>query len=178
MRRKELVSEAEWLAQLIENTSRDLGLEFVSDVRNKRFVEFGSGSRLVTYKLYRQGELLKIQVSLVETLLFEPQRRKARTLLEEIGITSEERAYFRELLEEYREFEVSAYDLREIFCKKVRAIPTRRVQKLRDFYDLYMLEMAGLSVEDHAEEIARKLKPVLRYKRNREAFERNRKELV
>lgn len=56
--------------------------------------------------------------------------------------------YFREFLEEYREFEVLAYDLREILCEKVRAILTRRVQKLRDFYDLYMLDRAGLRVED------------------------------
>ena len=38
-----------------------------------------------------------------------------------------------------------------------------------------MLEKARLKVEDYAEEIARKLKPVLRYKRYREALERNRK---
>ncbi|HDD33525.1 MAG TPA: hypothetical protein ENG30_00075 [Thermofilaceae archaeon] len=174
-KRRELVSEAEWLAQLIENASRDLGLEFVSDVRNKRFVEFGSGSRLVTFKLYRWGELLKVQVNLVETLLYEPQMCEVRTLTNGVSVTDEERAYFREYLEEYREFEMLAYDLREILCEKVRAILTRRDQKLRDFYDLYMLEKARLKVEDYAEEIARKLKPVLRYKRYREALERNRK---
>ena len=40
---------------MIEDASRDLGLEFTADVRDRRFVEFGSGSRLVTYKLYRRG---------------------------------------------------------------------------------------------------------------------------
>jgi len=59
-RRGELVSEAEQLAQLIRQASRDLGLEFAAGVGNRKFVEFGSGSRLVTFKLYRRGELLKI----------------------------------------------------------------------------------------------------------------------
>ncbi|PLJ77438.1 MAG: hypothetical protein B7L53_06885, partial [Thermofilum sp. NZ13] len=176
-RRRELVLEAELLAQLIERASRDLGLEFAADVGNRRFVEFGSGSRLVTYKLYRGGELLKVQVDLVETLLFEPQRRKARTLLWSVSVAGEERVYFREFLEGYREFEVLAYDLREILCEKVRAILTRSVQKLRDLYDLYMLEKAGLGIEDYEEEIARKIKLVLRYRRYRESSEKNRRGL-
>ncbi len=61
-----------------------------------------------------------------------------------------------------------------MLCEKVRAILTRRVQKLRDFYDLYVLEKAGLSIEDFSEEIMLKFKPVMRYKKYREAFERNR----
>ena len=176
-RRSELVSEAKHLAWLIERASGGLGLEFTADVRDRRFIEFGSGSRLVTYKLYHKGELLKVQVNLVETLLFEPQRCKARVLLEAADVTDEERAYFKEFLEEYHELEVLAYDLREILCEKVRAILTRRAQKLRDFYDLYMLERAGLKIGDYMEEIACKLKPVLRYRRYREAFMRNRREL-
>ena len=113
-------------------------------------------------------------MNLVETLLFEPQRREVRTLIKGVSVTSEERAYFREYLKEYCEFEVLAYDLREILCEKVRAILTRRDQKLRDFYDLYMLERAGLNVEDYAEEIVHKIRPMLRYKRYKEALERNR----
>ena len=116
-------------------------------------------------------------MNLVEVLLYEPQICEVRTLIKGVRLTSEERAYFREYLEEYGRFEVFAYDLREILCEKVRAILTRRVQKLRDFYDLYMLMGAGLNIEDYAEEIARKLEPVLRYKKYREAFERNRKGL-
>lgn len=113
---------------------------------------------------------------MVETLLFKPQRREVNHLLRDINITDEERAYFKEFLEEYCEFEVLAYDLREILCEKVRAILTRRVQKLRDLYDLYMLEKRGLRIEDYEKEIARKLRPALRYRRYREAFERNKKE--
>ena len=176
-KRKELVSEAEWLAELIGNASRDLGLDFITDVRDRRFVEFGSGSRLVTFKLYYQGELLKIQVNLVETLLFEPRKCKVRILIDRDSITDKEKAYFREFLEEYSEFMVFAYDLKETLCEKVRAILTRRVQKLRDFYDLYILEKAGLEIEKYVEEIVHKIRPVLRYKRYKEALERNRKEL-
>ena len=173
-RRRELVSEAEYLAELIKEASEGLSLEFTANIENKRFAEFGSGSRLVTFKLYYRGELLKIQVNLAETLLFKPQKRRVRTLLEGVSMSSDERVYFTEYLEEYRGFRVLAYDLREMLCEKVRAILTRRVQKLRDFYDLYVLEKAGLSIEDFSEEIMLKLKPVMRYKKYREAFERNR----
>ncbi len=174
-RRRELVSEAERLAQLIEGASKDLGLEFAADITNKRFIEFGSGSRLVTYKLYRQNELFKIQVNLVETILFKLRKCEVKTLIKGINVTDEERTYFREYLEEYREFKLYAYDLREILCEKIRAILTRKVQKLRDFYDLFMLESIGLNAENYVEEITRKIKPVLRYKRYREAFDRVRK---
>jgi len=92
-----------------------------------------------------------------------PQRRKARVFLKGIAVTSRERVYFREFLEKYREFKVLAYDLMEILCEKVRAILTKRVRKLRDFYDLYMLDRARLRVEDYKKEIALKLRPVLRY---------------
>ena len=176
-RRRELVSEAEQLARLLKEASSGLGFEFIADIRNRRFVEFGSGSRLVTYKLYHRGELLKIQVNLAEELLFKPQKRKVRNLLEGISVTDEEKAYFREFLDEYKAFELQTYDLREILCEKVRAVLTRRVQKLRDFYDLYMLEKAKLKVEDYVDKIVRKLKPILRYKRYRENFERNRGKL-
>ena len=116
-------------------------------------------------------------MNLIETLLFEPQRSKVSPFLKGVSVTDEERAYFREFLEEYREFKVLAYDLREILCEKVRAILTRRIQKLRDFYDLYMIEKAGLKVEKYEEEIVHKLKPMLRYRRYREAFKRNIREL-
>ena len=176
-KRRKLVSEAEWLAELIEKTSGDLGLSFVAEIRNRRFVEFGSGSRLVTFKLYYRGELLKIQANLVETLLFKPQRCMVRTLIDRGSITDREKAYFKEFLEEYTGFMVPAYDLREILCEKVRAILTRRTQKLRDFYDLYMLERRGLEIENYVEEIVHKIRPMLRYKRYREALEKNRREL-
>ncbi|RLE87589.1 MAG: hypothetical protein DRN04_18010 [Thermoprotei archaeon] len=168
-RRKELVLEAEQLA------SRDLGLKFITDIKNRRFIEFGSGSRLVTFKLYHRGELLKIQVNLVETLLFKSQKREVRSLLKGVSVTNQEKAYFRDFLKEYHEFEVLAYDLREILCEKVRAILTRRVQKLRDFYDLYILDKAGLKIKNYKNEIIRKLRPALKYRRYKEAFERNRR---
>jgi hypothetical protein len=68
---------------------------------------------------------------------------------------------------------VQAYDEKEILCEKVRAILTRRAQKLRDFYDLYMLEKSGYKIEELREQIMAKINACLNYKRYRANLERN-----
>ena len=70
-----------------------------------------------------------------------------------------------------------AYDEREILCEKVRAILTRRAQKLRDFYDLFMLSKHGYKIEDLAKEILEKVRASLYYRKYRSNLERNRKGL-
>lgn len=79
-RRGSLVKEAQKIGNLIEAI---VGLEFKAELQNKRYIEFGSGSRMVTYKLYPSGEgnLIKVQVNLVENILFGPKRLTAKTLL-------------------------------------------------------------------------------------------------
>jgi predicted nucleotidyltransferase component of viral defense system len=49
----------------------------------------------------------------------------------------------------------------EILCEKVRAILARRVQKLRDFYDLFMPSKHGYKIEDLAKEIVEKVRASL-----------------
>jgi predicted nucleotidyltransferase component of viral defense system len=62
-----------------------------------------------------------------------------KTLLNRIDLSEDEKVYFGEFLDFYKPFSVLAYDEREILCEKVRAILTRKAQKLRDFYDLFIL---------------------------------------
>lgn len=59
--------------------------------------------------------------------------------------------------------------------RKSGAILTRRTQKLRDFYDLFMLDKAGFRIEDLREQILRKIKACLRYERYRANLEKNKK---
>jgi len=133
---------------------------------------------MVTFKLWKDSELVKVQVNLVERVLFNPKRVEAKTLLAGIELTDEEKAYFDEFLEFYEPLQVTTYDEREILCEKVRAILTRRAQKLRDFYDVFKLAEHGVRAEKLREEIAEKIRAALYYKKYRENLERNRKLLI
>ena len=53
-------------------------------------------------------------------------------------ISEDEKVYFEDFLNFYRPFELLCYDEKEILCEKIRAILTRRGQKLRDFYDVFL----------------------------------------
>ncbi|MBP1911681.1 nucleotidyl transferase AbiEii/AbiGii toxin family protein [Thermococcus stetteri] len=172
-KRKALVKEAQGVSNLIKAAASYVGLEFNADLQNRRYIEFGSGSRMITYKLYYPGGLIKVQVNLIENVLFEPKRLTAKTLLSGVSLSRNDRLYFYDFLGDYSEVEVLAYDLREILVEKVRAILTRKVQKLRDFYDLYLLYRHGLRVSEHREAIIKKVIPALRYEKYLENFRRN-----
>ncbi len=72
---------------------------------------------------------------------FSPHRNViAKTLLAGRKIQDDEKAYFKEFLEFYHPVKVAAYSLEEILCEKIRAILTRQAMKLRDIYDVFMIE--------------------------------------
>ncbi|ALM76201.1 hypothetical protein TBCH5v1_2305 [Thermococcus barophilus] len=64
-RERELKAEAVKLAELIEGIASKRGLEFKADLRDRNYVEFGGGSRMITFKLYYpegvMREMIKIQ---------------------------------------------------------------------------------------------------------------------
>jgi len=175
--RRRLSAEIRSLASFLAKVSRESNLEFKAEPGERKFMEFGGGGRMATFKLWKESELLKIQVNFVEKLQFPPKVVRVRTLLDGVKLSRDERAYFGEFLEFYRPFELMAYDEREILCEKVRAILTRRAQKLRDFYDLFLLSMHGFRLEDLREEIAEKVRASLYYKKYRNNLERNTREL-
>jgi len=119
--------------------------------------------------------LVKIQVNFLEELLFPSKNLEVKTLLDGITLSKDEEVYFEEFLNFYKPFSVDAYDEREILCEKVRAILTRRAQKLRDFYDLFVLDTRGFKVEQLTDEIDRKVKASLYYKKYRDNLEANKK---
>jgi len=173
--RRRLLREIKAFGQLVETIAKQGGLEFVNDSKNNRYFEFGGGGRMATLKLWKGHELVKIQVNFVEELLFPYKSVKVRTLLDGVALSKDELAYFEEFLNFYKPFEVLAYDEREILCEKVRAILTRRAQKLRDFYDILMLENHGFSIAQLSDEIAMKIKSALYYRKYRENLEANKK---
>lgn len=50
--RKELLKETEKFGSVLELTAKDIGVDFKNDVKNKNYIEFGAGSRMVTFKLW------------------------------------------------------------------------------------------------------------------------------
>ena len=170
-----MLKEAKIFASLLEETANYFGLDFSNEVKNQKYFEFGGGGRMVTFKLWKDSELIKIQVNFIEKILFKEKRTVAKTLLFNVKFTEDEKAYFLDFLDFYKPIEVVAYDEKEILCEKVRAILARRTQKLRDFYDLFKLDESGISIEELKEEIVEKIKASLYYKKYRENLERNRK---
>ena len=175
--RRKLLEEINVFASFLEKTCKEINLEFKNDPKDNKYFEFGGGGRMVTFKLWRNSELIKIQVNFVEELLFPHRELVAKTLLDGVEVTKDERAYFEEFLNFYASIKVLAYDEREILCEKVRAIFTRRAQKLRDFYDLFMLDKSGFKVERLKEGIIKKTKASLHYRKYRENLEKNRESL-
>lgn len=171
--RKALLKEIEAFATLLEKVSRQMNIKFESKLQDRRFVEFGSGGKMVTFKLWKDLELIKIQVNFVERILFQPKIVLAKTLLGKVKLTKEEKAYFQEFLEFYKPIQIKAYDEKEILCEKVRAILTRRAQKLRDFYDLFVLYKHGFKIAELKEKIIEKIRFALHYKKYRDWLEKN-----
>jgi len=116
-------------------------------------------------------------VNFIEKLLFRPKNVIVRALLGRNKISGDAKAYFKEFFDFYKPIRIMAYDEREILCEKVRAILTRRAQKLRDFYDLFILSEHGFKVEDQRKEIIEKIRGSPYYKKYRDNLESNRKGL-
>jgi len=58
--RKGLIDEIMKFALLLKTVSEQLDSELKSELANKRFLEFGGGGRMVTFKLWKGSELIKI----------------------------------------------------------------------------------------------------------------------
>ena len=175
--KRRLNEEIKRFGSFLEEIGKSSGLDFKNDLKDRKYFEFGSGSRMATLKMWKNSELVKIQVSFVDETLFPPKTRAVKTLLDGVIMSKEDSIYFEEFLAYYKPFEVMAYDEREILCEKVRAILTRRAQKLRDFYDLFMLDKFGFKIEDFKEEILTKTQAALHFKRYRVNLKRNRESL-
>ena len=175
--RHEFLSRISDFGYILEKACRQVSLDFKTTLEDKRFLEFGGGGRMATFKLWKGSELVKIQVNFIENILFESKEITAKTLVNIDSLREDERAYFEEFLNFYRPLPVKAYDGREILCEKIRAILTRKVQKLRDFYDLFVLQKHGFKPDGLENEIFEKIKTSLYYKKYRDALEKNKDRL-
>ncbi|WP_370456682.1 nucleotidyl transferase AbiEii/AbiGii toxin family protein [Thermococcus sp. MAR1] len=168
-RRKLISSEVRWLSEKLSHIAEEFGLDFrpfEGKAYNRDFVHFegNENRKIVFFHLFMPtGEVVKIEVNFFEPVLFGERKVQPRTLLEGVKLENEERAYFFEELERYTTFPLTAYSPEEILAEKIRAILTRRVQKLRDFYDVFMLYMAGYDYSDVIDEALEKIRFSMRF---------------
>lgn len=140
----------------ISTTARDLDLELDDEP------SYGASNQMMTLTLsYRSISnlpgFIKLQFNFLEPLLHNFVPRDAAGLLS--GTVPAELLFLQEELARRYASSVGvlAYDPREILAEKARAILTRQAPKLRDVFDLYLLQrVLNLSAEQYRDEIVQK----------------------
>lgn len=176
--RRILSAKIDEIGKIFENITSKRDLDFRYEKENKRYVEFGGGNRFLTLKLWWNppfiGEtFIKIQINFIERILFQIKKVKLESLLKE----SEELEFlFPSFYKEYRAtIDFKVYDIKEIFCEKIRAILTRRGIKERDFVDVYLISKKfDIKYNDLEREILEKTKFILiLYQKYRDNLRKN-----
>lgn len=157
------------LSQLVDQTGKVFegiaarrGLDFKCVKSNRDYVELGGSSKTCTFKIWYHSDILKrrtflkVQINFVERMLFAPKRGKLIGLL--TGKHEKLEALFQESKEYAEVIPFEVYDIREIFCEKVRALLTREGTKARDFLDVYFIsEKFGIRLESMERYVVEKL---------------------
>lgn len=173
-----LSSEITKVGKMLEKISKSKSLRFKADKKDRNYVEIGGSNAFVTFKLwYKSNEtgqenFIKVQINYRENILYPLKKMNAENII--FGLYDKFEAPF--LLPDNSEWmlqipKITAYDVKEIFVEKVRAIATRRGVKARDFVDLYEIEkQKQLTIEKFESEIIEKIKPMLRFEKYRVNF--------
>lgn len=145
--------EAEKLGEIIEEISKEFGLEFKNEKGNTEYFQFGGGGKMLTIFVWYQSEIdnkrsmIKIQINFVEKIYYDSETRNLSSMIEgdeSLKFLFENHPYLKVL-------SCSTYKPEEILCEKIRAILTRRGIKARDFLDIFLvMEKFGIRLEDIA----------------------------
>ena len=130
---------------MFSEISKNLGLIFEGDKKNPEEVHISSGGRMVDLYVHYNSEILglksffKIQLNFLEKYFYDFNTVKLQPYA---PYNDEElRFIFKEQIEKYSiPITLNAYNLKEIYIEKCRAILTRKIFKLRDLIDLYFIE--------------------------------------
>ena len=170
---KTLSKETDHVVKIIEDIANKIGLDFKSDKKDSRYINFGGSNKQITFKLWYipDGQtaetFIKIQINFFEELKYPVKKKHADNIF--FGKLEKFKSAF--LLPEHSEWilkipELKCYDSREILIEKVRAILTRRGTKARDFIDVYMIEKKEkLDAEDFRKQIVDKTKSMLKFEK-------------
>ncbi|MDO8740918.1 MAG: nucleotidyl transferase AbiEii/AbiGii toxin family protein [Candidatus Woesearchaeota archaeon] len=146
-----------------------IGLNFVFDKADRKYVELGSNNKLVTFKIWYESvftgafSFIKLQINFLEKIKFEVKSMETLSLIKE-GLRSEEKIYFQEFIVFYEKRELLAYDIREIAAEKIRSLVTRKAKKSRDALDLFFIyQRFKIKPEDLAKEAKEKIAFAIKY---------------
>lgn len=174
--RKFLSSKINGIIKILEKISEELNLDFKLEKANRRYIEIGSGGRMVTFKIWYDSvigteEFIKIQINFVEKILFKSKKCKTKSLCQ---INKRLSFVFPLLYGHYSQnLILDCYDVKEILCEKIRAILTRKNLKEKDFIDVYfIIKHFDISLESLENQIIKKVKFILKL------YEKYRKNLI
>ncbi|MCX7821978.1 MAG: nucleotidyl transferase AbiEii/AbiGii toxin family protein [Syntrophobacterales bacterium] len=78
--RSDLLNKITDFGFVLEKVCGEIGLDFKTKLEDKRFLELGG--RMVTFKLWKGSEFVKIQVNYIEKILFNPKNIIVKTILD------------------------------------------------------------------------------------------------
>jgi len=170
--RRSISEKIDRLSELIEVITKKLDLDFKIEKENQRYFQFGGSNAFVTFKIWDNSKELeeetfvKIQVNYIEKLNYPIKELNVgfivpKNLEKDFSFIASEDA---ETL--LKPIKIKAYDLREIFIEKVRAILTRRGIKARDFVDVFLIiKKNKLDLNDFKKEIIGKIRDMLMFEK-------------
>jgi len=150
------------LLPLFSKISHNLDLSFEGDKENPEEVHISSGGRMVDFYIRYHSEILgvvssiKIQLNFLEKYFYD---FNTVTLKPYAPYTDEELQFiFKEQIKRYSiPITLAAYNPKEIYIEKCRALLTRKTFKLRDLIDLYFLEKKfHYTIDEFKDEIIQK----------------------
>ena len=124
---------------------KNIGLDFIFNKANKKYVEIGSNNKLVTFKVYYTSILtgnpsfIKIQINFLEKIIFKPKTKEIFPLIYPNEFSKEDQIYYKEFLHFYIKRKALVYDIKEVITEKTRSLLTRKAIKSRDAVDLFFI---------------------------------------
>lgn len=175
--RKRCSEEIDTIIEKFESIARELGLDFKAEKGDSRYVDIGGRGRMPSFFVRYDSEMIdmpsmiKIEINFVDRTIYPYQKKELGSFAEDVE--SEELSFlFEECWDEYTDpVEIECYDPRDIYTDKCRALLTRRVYKMRDSIDLYVLgNKYGYGVGDYKNKIIEKTEFMLdlyeKYRKN------------
>lgn len=146
-----------------------VGLDFVLNKSDKKYVELGSNNKLVTFKVGYVSvftdapSLIKIQINFLEDIKFKIRQKETLHLIKH-KITKDEKIYFQDFIIYYKNKTLLVYDIKEIVAEKIRSLLTRRAIKSRDAIDLlFIYQKYNIKPEDLIKEAKDKISFAIKY---------------
>ena len=172
--RRIISSKLKSILDILKDCSEKLELDFQTEKKNDKYIEFGGSNKFVTFKIWynsiilNREQFIKIQINFVEEFIYPFENRTAKTI---INLNKDKEFIF--LFPEYtfltKTPTLQTYCLDEVLLEKIRAILTRKGIKTRDAIDIFLILQKQKKNLIHYKDYAlKKTKFMLKYKKYRQ----------